>query len=151
MLSKNLKNLLLDLLVIDYNKRIDSNDFFNHDWLKINKRIKEYKKEKALICQSPLMYNFQNNSNEYQQISFNKIKFIPKVIKKNKLILGSEVFEKYFNNDKIFYCNTLYNINNNDNNNINNNNINNNNINNNIINNNNNNYVSPIKDKIINI
>ena len=97
------------------------------------------------------MYNFQNNSNEYQQISFNKIKFIPKVIKKNKLILGSEVFEKYFNNDKIFYCNTLYNINNNDNNNINNNNINNNNINNNIINNNNNNYVSPIKDKIINI
>ena len=108
-LSKNVIDLLSRLLIIDYNKRIGWDDFFNHEWFNINVIIQNQINKNKIICQSPLMYEFDNNSNEIQTIK-TKIKFIPKIIKKEDLILGSEVIKDYFyNSDKTQDYNNIYN------------------------------------------
>tara|TARA_B110000208_G_scaffold66268_1_gene86012 strand:- start:2021 stop:3115 length:1095 start_codon:yes stop_codon:yes gene_type:complete len=107
-LSKNIIDLLSRLLIVDYNKRITWNDFFNHEWFNINKIIPNPKIKNKIICQGPLMYEFDNDYNEIQNIK-NKRKIIPKIIKKEDLILGSEVIEEYFYNSYyIFKYNSMY-------------------------------------------
>lgn len=92
-ISDSCNDLLKKLLIINYDKRISWINFFNHNWVTLfsNNNKKIYNK---IICQSPLMYKFNDNENKSMILS--KIKFKPNIKNKDNLILGSEIINNYF-------------------------------------------------------